>query len=604
MSTLLPNDARTALDWEWADYQPHFEHLAAQELNALNVASWLAEWSHLSSLLSEVGARLNLAYNQDTTDTAVEQRFFHFLEEIVPAAETAEQQLKQKLLTYAPAPNGTDLARTTTLSEVMGIPPDMAIPLRNLRAEAALFREANLPLQVEVTKLESEYEKLIGAETILWEGQELPLPQLRPLLNQPDRTIRQQVWQLAQERRLADRDAITKLWQALLALRVQIATNAGCSDYREYTWRNYQRFDYTLEDTQTFQHAIETTCVPPATRIYDRHRQRLGLETLRPWDLTDGLFDTPTESSGLEPLRPYRTIEEFLSKTAAVFHQVDPQIGRDFDTMLAENLLDVDNRKGKAPGGYQTFFAMARRPFIFMNSVGVHQDVQTMLHEVGHALHSLSSSHLPYFHQLNVPMEFNEVASMAMELLAAPYLSANSRNGSAPAKANGTGFYTAAEAARARLEHLEHIILIWPYVAVVDAFQHWAYTHVEEASDSANCDAQWLALMRRFIPGVDWSGLETDRATSWQRRLHIFVVPFYYIEYGLAQLGAVQVWRNALQDQASALARYRAALKLGGTSTLPELYAAAGARFAFDAETMGEAVALIEEEIERLEIRD
>lgn len=596
MSNLLPNDARAALDWNWADYQPHYQRLSAVTLRPSNVTEWLAEWTHLSSLLSEVAARLNVIYNQDTTDEAAEKRFFRFLEDVVPAAEAAEQQLRQKLLDYAPEPSGTTIADIEAVAEAMAIPSTMAVPLRNIRAEAQLFREENLPLQVETKKLEAEYEKLIGAQTIVWQGEELPLPQLRPLLNQPDRQAREQVWRLAQERRLQDREAINQVWQGLLALRARIAANAACCDYREYAWRNYLRFDYTPEDAQTFQKAIERHCVPAATHIYDRHRLRLGLESLRPWDITDGLFNQPADPPGTEPLQPYRTTEEFLTKTAAVFRAVDPQVAAGFEMMIAENLLDVDNRKGKAPGGYQAYFPLARRPFIFMNGVGTHQDVQTMLHEVGHAFHAFSSAHLPYYPQLSTPMEFNEVASMGMELLAAPYLAANDTNGQAKA-----AFYTAADAARARIEHLEQILLLWPYIAVVDAFQHWAYTHIEEAADSANCDAQWLGLMQRFIPGVDWRGQEIDLATSWQRRLHLFIAPFYYIEYGLAQLGAVQVWRNALQDQGEALARYRQALALGGTKTLPELFATAGARFAFDEQTMGEAVELIEEEIGKLE---
>jgi oligoendopeptidase F len=272
-----------------------------------------------------------------------------------------------------------------------------------------------------------------------------------------------------------------------------------------------------------------------------------------------------------------------------VFVRVDPALGAYYATLQSEHLLDLDNRKGKAPGGYCTYFPAARRPFIFMNAVGLHDDVQTLLHEGGHAFHAFEVGALPYYPQTNPPMEFNEVASMAMELLAAPYLAAQP-----------DGFYSPAEAARARIEHLEGALLFWPYMAVVDAFQHWIYAHPQAAFDPAAREAEWERLWNRFMRGWDWSGLEAAKRAYWQRQLHIFQLPFYYVEYGLAQLGAMQVWRNALGDQAGAVAAYRRALALGNTVTLPELYAAAGAKFAFDAATLQEAVDLIEATLDKL----
>jgi oligoendopeptidase F len=288
-------------------------------------------------------------------------------------------------------------------------------------------------------------------------------------------------------------------------------------------------------------------------------------------------------------LKPFENVADLIEKTEQIFQHVDPQLGEYYTIMRREGLLDLDNRKGKAPGGFCTEFPIAQRPFIFMNSVGVRDDVRTMLHESGHAFHVFETNTLPYIQQLQVTMEFAEVASMSMELLAAPYL---------PEKSGG--FYTDQEAARDRVEHLERIILFWPYMAVVDAFQQWAHTQPEGA-DPAACDAKWTELQTRFMPGVDWSGLETEMMTGWHRKQHIHRAPFYYVEYGLAQLGAVQVWRNALRDQAASLANYRQALALGGTQSLPELYRAAGATFAFDAATLREAVELIETTIEQLQ---
>jgi len=294
---------------------------------------------------------------------------------------------------------------------------------------------------------------------------------------------------------------------------------------------------------------------------------------------------------GREPLRPFVDTHQLEQGVATMFEHLDPQLGAYFALMRGEGLLDLENRKNKAPGGYCTEFLIAKRPFIFMNAVGLHEDVQTLLHEGGHAFHVFESAHWPYIQQLQVGMEFNEVASTAMELLAAPYL-----------PRDRGGFYSQAEAARARIEHLEGMLLFWPYMAVVDAFQHWVYENHDAASDPSNCDAQWAELCQRFMPGVDWEDLEEVMKTGWQRKQHIPQTPFYYVEYGLAALGAVQVWRNALRDEAGAVAAYRRALSLGGTLPLPQLYAAAGARFAFDETTLAEAVEVIQETIAALQM--
>ncbi len=289
---------------------------------------------------------------------------------------------------------------------------------------------------------------------------------------------------------------------------------------------------------------------------------------------------------GRPPLRPYSATADLEEKCAAIFRRVDPTLGAYFESMRAEGLLDLENRKGKAPGGSCWEYAAERKPFIFMNAVGLHDDVSTLIHEGGHAFHVFESAALPYHHQREVGLEFAEVASTAMQLLCARYLNADEG-----------GFYTREETARALVDELEWGLRFWPYMAVVDAFQHWVYENHEDAFDPANCDRAWDVLWQRFMPGVDWTGLEQARMTGWQRKLHIFQQPFYYVEYGLALLGAVQVWRNSLADRAGALAQYRQALALGGTVTLPELYRAAGAKLSFDPGPLREAVALMESTI-------
>ena len=565
MFSTLPKSSEKFLSWTWQQFKPYADELTQRPLNTAGMTQWLTDWSDLSRIVSEIYQRLYVAITVDTTDQQAEQRYNAFLEDVFPNALALDNTLKSRLLESGLQPAGFEQV------------------LKNLQAEAEIYRDANLPLLSQELAFNSEYDKLIGAQTVEWEGKEVTLSQLQPVYQNPDRLTRQQAWQMAMERRLADRAALNELWGKLLELRGSVAANAGLPDFRAYVWKQNHRFDYTPDDCRTFHQAIEEVVVPACLRIYERRRERLGLETLRPWDLD-------VDPLGRPALRPFKDVAELEAKCAAIFHKVDPQLGKYFELMRRQKLLDLDNRKGKAPGGYCTNFDVVHLPFIFMNSVGLHDDVQTLLHEGGHAFHVFETAALPYHQQLNVGMEFAEVASMAMELLSAPYLPSSQG-----------GFYADADAARARIEHLESAILFWPYMAVVDAFQHWVYENLQAASDPANCDAQWDALWLRFMPGVDWSGLEQERMTGWQRKLHIFQVPFYYIEYGLAALGAMQVWRNAIRDQAGAVAAYRKALALGGTVPLPVLYNTAGARFAMDSAILRQAVELAETTIDKLQ---
>jgi len=564
MFSNLPTDYREFVHWLWPQFEPYYQDLIDRPMNADNLAEWLADWTRIGRTVQETYARLQLTTALNTADAEAEKHYYTFLGEVYPQVEATEQKLKQKLLASGLEPTGFE------------------IPLRNMRTEAALFREANLPLLAEDRKLGSQYDKIVGAQTVQWEGQEIPLPQLRPIYQNPDRAVRERAWRLAAQRWLADRVAINELWTKLFAVRKQIAANADCADYRSYKWRELLRLDYTPDDCTTFQRAIEEVAVPAATRVYERARKRLSVDTLRPWDLDYDLYPVHTQA-----LRPFHDVEELASKIAAIFQHVDPQLGEYYVTMQREQLLDLDNRKGKAPGGFCTEFHVAQQPFIFFNVVGLRSDVLGILHEAGHAFHVFERKHLPYIQQTQVTMEFAEVASMSMELLAAPYLL--DKYG---------GFYSAANAARVFVEQLEEIILFWPFMAIVDAFQHWGYTS-PDGGDPARCEAKWAELCWRFMPGVDWSGLDDALVTGWHRKVHLYSAPFYYVEYGLAQLGAVQVWRNALQDQASSLANYRKALSLGSTRSLPELYQAAGAKFAFDAGALREAIGLIESVIEQ-----
>ena len=566
----LPSTTQALIAWTWPEIEPYYKDLESRSLTAANADEWLADWTRLDELLDEMYSRLSVATSVNTADKEAEERLNKYLDTIFPSAMAAEQKLKEKLLASGLEPKGFE------------------IPLRNMRAEADLFREANLPLLAEQQKFNLEYDKILGVQTVEWEGKEVTLTQLKTTFQEPDRARREKAWRLITERQLADRKAINDLWQKYMALRLKIAANADKPGFREYAWQQKLRFDYSSEDCKSFHRAIEEVVVPAARHIYERRRQALNLDSLRPWDLVDGWFSRPTEPPRLPALKPFQNIDELKGKTLAIFHNVDAQLGKYFDTMLAEGLTDLENRKNKAPGAFCTSFTSIRKPFIFVNAVGIHDDVQTTLHESGHAFHIFETARIRYIQQLSVPMEFAEVASMGMELLAAPYL---------------TEFYTEADAARARIEHLERGILFWPFMAVVDAFQHWVYENPQDGSNPDQCDVKWGELWDRFIPGVDWTGLEEAKVTGWQRKLHIHQYPFYYVEYGLAQLGAVQVWDNALKDQVGAVTAYRKALSLGGMVTLPELFAAAGARFAFDAATLKKAVDLMEKVIGELEAK-
>jgi oligoendopeptidase F len=564
----LPSSAEEFSAWSWEQIAPYYDDLATRPLTAANVEAWLADWTRLGALLDETSVRFTIATTTNTADEETERRYTRYLDKIVPRVMEAEQRVKQHLIESGLEPAG------------------FAMPLRKLRTEASLFREANVPLLAELRKASLEYDKLAGARTVIWEGEERPIVQLYPVLQDPDRTRRERAWHTMRGRVLQDTPALAGIWREMTRLRRQIAANAGFDNFRSYRWQQLFRFDYTPEDAKRFHAAIEQVAVPAAVRIRERRRARMGLVKLRPWDMD-------VDPAGRAPLRPYQTIDELEEKTANVFRHVDPRFADYFQTMRAEKLLDLDSRKNKAGGGYSLGLNVIGRPFIFMNATGTHDDVQTLLHEGGHSFHTFEADRLPYLQQKQedmTPMEFAEVASMGMELLGSPYLTTQYG-----------GFYGEAEAARARTEHLEGIITFWPYMAITDALQHWIYEHEAEAADIAACDAVYRELVDRYFPDVDWSGLDDEKGTQWHSQLHVFQIPFYYIEYGLAQLGAVQVWANALRDPTAAVAAYRRALALGATVPLPDLFAAAGARFAFDAATLQSAIDLVEEQLARLE---
>lgn len=559
----LTLDVEVIINWSWSNFEPYYQDLERRGLSAATVKRFLSDWTKVAEFVEETFSRLHVAKTVNTADKDAEQRFNGFLENTYPQWEEAEQRLKTKLL---------ESGLTT---------PGFDIPLQKIRTEAEIFREENLPLFVDDQKLCTGYDKIVGSQTVQWDGREMTIAQLRPMFQSQDRSLRERAWRVALKRHLEDREPINDLWRQFLALRRKLASNAGFGDYRSFRWKQFLRFDYTPDDCRRFHKAIEEVVVPAAAKVCRRRSQLLGLESLRPWDLD-------VDPLGRPPLIPFREAGRLQDRCATIFHRLDLSLGSYFDVMTREGLLDLENRKNKAPGGYCTEFAASKRPFIFMNAVGLQDDVQTLLHEAGHAFHAFERNRLPYCQQRQVGLEFSEVASMSMELLAGPYLSEEEG-----------GFYSAADASRARVEHLERIILFWPYMAAVDSFQHWVYENPSEAEVPSLCDAAWTRCWERFMSWIDWSGLETELMTGWHRKLHIHTAPLYYVEYGLAQLGAVQVWGNSLKDRAGAVAAYRKGLALGGTVPLTELFSTAGAKFAFGSEALAAAISLLEENIDK-----
>jgi oligoendopeptidase F len=544
----------------WDAIQPYYDELLNRDLTPDTTPQWLADWSHLEALLDDTYTALHIAYDLDTADEAKQAGAEQYLSDIYPQRMVAQQPLKEKLVD-----SGYDA-------------PEHRVLLRGFRNEIELFREENVLLLAEVQQLNMQYQQVMGAMTVEFDGEERTLAQLSPYLYKTDRTVREAAWRTVQERRLQDRAKLHELFDQMLKLRHQIALNAGFENYRDYMFRSMGRFDYTADDCKAFHAAIEQVIVPAVQKRQERRRELMDLEALRPWDQV-------VDPLGREPLTPFEDVGELIHKTGSIFNRVDTTLAGYYSTMSEESLLELESRKGKAPGGYSTTYHTRQRAFIFMNVSSIHSDVQTLLHEAGHSFHSFEMSRLPLIWDRDIPMEIAEVASMAMELLASPYLNE---------------FYDDQEIKRARSEHLEGTMAFLPYMAVVDAFQHWLYENPENIADER--DAMWMSLMQRFIPGVDWTGLEKELATFWQRQLHIFEVPFYYVEYGIAQVGAWQVWRNSLSDPVKALSDYRSALALGYTRPLPELYRAAGATLALgDQALLAALVTLIKNQLAVLE---
>ena len=566
---------------EWPAIKPLVDELAARPVHSgAEFERWLKDRSDLDAACSEGRANLYIANSCNTEDPAIAAAYTRYLDEVAPKLEVSGFELDKKHVELAKKfPLSRDRYHVLDRSKLAGV---------------ELFREENVPIQTELAKLSQEYGKVSGAQTVIFEGQEKTLPQMQPYLLRPQRSVREGAWAGIATRRLKDRAALDKLMDEMVVRRDALAKNAGCSSYLEYAFKEKQRFDYTPAHCEEFWSAVEKHVVPLMRRLDARRQASLKVDALRPWDLQVDVHGRP----GLTPFSGGR---ELVAKTQSVMDALDARLGAMTRRLVGTeqpgtgasgfvtDCLDLDSRKGKRPGGYQYVRDLSRKPFIFMNAAGLHRDVMTMVHEAGHAFHSMLAENDPIVDYRHSPIEFAEVASMSMEHLTMPHWGVRG------------GFYEGKpeDLARARREHLEDSITILAWIATIDSFQHWMYRHPTHTRRER--DTYWLGLDARFGHAVSWEGFEEVRASQWQRQSHLFSHPMYYIEYGIAQLGALRLWlKSKKEGEKAAVDAYIRALSLGGSKPLPELFAAAGLSFDFGDGPVAGVVDAVERELEAL----
>jgi oligoendopeptidase F len=562
----LPQDFKLS---DWSSIQGFFDELLNRPLNSKReLEKWLEDMSEVEAVIGEDAAWRQIRMTCDTENKELEKAFELFVLEIQPKIQPYADKLNRKLV---------ECPYTSELDQ-----KEFHTYLRSVKKSIELFREENIPLQAETAVLGQQYGIITGKMSIEVQGKEYTLQQASKFLESHDRNLREEVYRKMQERRLQDKDQLNELFSKLVEKRDQIAKNAGFENYRDYKFIDLGRFDYTKEECFQFHEAITTHVMPLVDFIYDRKRQKLGLSSLRPWD-------TEAEPEGVRPLTPFQTGDELVDKTITCFREMDPFFADCLKKMKEMDRFDLDSRKGKAPGGYNCPLEETGAPFIFMNAAGQMHDVTTMVHEGGHAVHSFLSHPLKLTSFKQYPMEIAEVASMAMELMSMDHWNVY--------------FDNAEDLKRAKEHQLERVITIFPWIATIDKFQHWIYENPKHSLEERA--ENWRRILNDYTSiAMDVSGLEEYRKSSWQRQLHLFEVPFYYIEYGIAQLGAIGLWKQYKENKQQAIENYTKALSLGGTRTLPELYEAAGLKFSFSPDYISELMLFVHQELEIVTRRD
>ncbi len=545
-----------------------YEKLLERNISSADqLEQFLIDRSELSAAVFQQQSILYILMTCQTLDESRAENYKRFIETVVPAIKPVEDKLDRKFLASAEKYR-LDSRRYEVLT-------------RNTRADVELFRQENVELQKQDELLGQEYQTICGAMTVEFQGRTRTMPEMGKFVLDPDRQLRRDAWLASAARRLKDVDKLDDILDKMLSLRHKIATNAGLNNYIEYKFREYHRFDYTIEDCVRYHEAVESVAVPALKTIGETRRELLQCDTLQPWD-----FDmrNPVDPRARPPLKPFETVDQLKAGCAKIFEKISPVFAEQFTIMDSAGLLDLQSRKGKAPGAYQQSLAEARKPFVFSNAVGTHRDVETLLHEAGHSFHSLACVDEPLFAYRHAPIEFCEVASMGMELLGSRFLSV---------------FYDDGGLRRARAEQIEGIIYVLVWIATIDAFQQWLYEHPGHSRSERN--NAWLQIHNRFDGGIfDWSGLDAEHVSAWQKQLHIYTCPLYYIEYAIAQMGALQLWANAQRDREAAIKAFRSGLSLGGSRPLPELFETAGLRLDFSAEMIAKLIDMLLKELVKL----
>jgi oligoendopeptidase F len=550
---------------DWDSLQPYFIQLLDRKiLSKAELEQWLKDSSELEAVISEDACWRQVRMTCDTENKTYEEAFNYFYTEIAPKMQPLADQLNRKLV-ESPYLQELDQKKYFTY-------------LRSVKKNIELFREANIPILSELNVMQQQFGQIAGKMTVQVQGKEYTLQQAAKFLEQSDRSLREEVYRKVHERRFQDRDALNQLFDQLIQKRHQLALNAGFDNYRDYKFKELGRFDYTPKACFDFHEAVRLHVLPLVGEVYEQQRKAIGVDHLRPWDLD-------AEPAGIEPLRPFQNGEELTSKTIQCFEKLRPFFADCLKKMKELKRFDLDSRKGKAPGGYNMPLAETGAPFIFMNAAGTLDDVTTMVHEGGHAVHSFLTHSLELTGFKEYGSEIAEVASMAMELFSMEYWD--------------VFFPDKEELKRAKFKQLERVLTILPWIARIDAFQHWLYENPQHTQ--AQRSEKWTELAQLYSTGmIDYSGVEQFRPYEWQRQLHLFEVPFYYIEYGIAQLGAIGLWMQFKQHPETALNHYVEALSLGGTRTLPELYAAAGLKFDFSPDHIKSLMEFVKKEMNEL----
>ena len=558
----LPKDF-TITNWE--KLEPYFIILDERKIESVpELEQWLKDASELEAVISEDACWRQIKMTCDTENKELEAAFTFFMMEIQPRIQPFSDKLNKKIV---------DCPWTKELD-----PQQYFTYLRNVKKNIELFREANIPLQAELGVMQQQYGVISGKMTVEVNGREYTLQQAAKFLEDPDRNLREEVFRKINDRRLQDKEELNNLFSSLLQKRNQVAVNTGFENFRDYRFAELGRFDYSKEDCFQFHDAVKLHVLPLVNQLYESKGKKLGLDVLRPWDVE-------AEPAGIQPLRPFKNGAELTEKTIACFEELKPFFGDCLRKMKAMGHLDLESRKGKAPGGYNCPLAESGAPFIFMNAAGQFDDVTTMVHEGGHAIHSFLTHELALTGFKEYPTEIAEVASMSMELFSMNHWQ--------------VFFDNKEELTRAKEQQLERVITIFPWIATIDKFQHWVYENPEHTEEQRA--SQWIHILEEFTsPVIDFTGLEEYRRFSWQRQLHLFEVPFYYIEYGIAQLGAIGLWQQYKKNPETAIGNYIAALRLGGTRTLPELFSAAGLQFNFSPDYIQQLMLFVKQELELL----